>query len=186
MSERMPEMQPESFQRESHSQSSHHEKLGEPNPGFGHFRHHLRAGSISVAFDLWRAVGVGYASAYGRYPHDAHPCGYRYSAMNPDTSLRAAILEMTSKRFGCTGVVDAEGRLLGIVTDGDLRRHIENIDRPVADLMTRNPVTIRPQALAAEAVAILNGKAITSLFVLENQKPVGLIHIHDCLRAGVH
>jgi arabinose-5-phosphate isomerase len=106
--------------------------------------------------------------------------------VGPDTSLRAAILEMTSKRFGCTGVVDAEGRLLGIVTDGDLRRHIENIDRPVADLMTRNPVTIRPQALAAEAVAILNGKAITSLFVLENQKPVGLIHIHDCLRAGVH
>lgn len=106
--------------------------------------------------------------------------------VGPETSLRAAILEMTSKRFGCTGVVDTEGRLLGIVTDGDLRRHIENIDRPVADLMTRNPVTIRPHALAAEAVAILNSKAITSLFVLENQKPVGLIHIHDCLRAGVH
>ncbi|WP_456297659.1 CBS domain-containing protein [Elstera litoralis] len=106
--------------------------------------------------------------------------------VGPDTSLRTAILEMTSKRFGCTGVIDAEGRLLGIVTDGDLRRHIETIDAPVGDLMTRNPVTIRPQALAAEAVAILNSKAITSLFVLENQKPVGLIHIHDCLRAGVH
>ncbi|GFZ85625.1 KpsF/GutQ [Elstera cyanobacteriorum] len=106
--------------------------------------------------------------------------------VTPETSLRAAILEMTSKRFGCTGVAGADGRLLGIVTDGDLRRHIENIDRPVAEVMTRNPVTIRPQALAAEAVAILNSKSITSLFVVESGVAVGLLHIHDCLRAGVH
>jgi arabinose-5-phosphate isomerase len=80
-----------------------------------------------------------------------------------------ALLVMTAKSFGCVGVVDGDGRLMGIITDGDLRR----------------PKTIRASALAAEALGLMNSRAITSLFVTEEGRPVGIIHIHDCLRAGV-
>lgn len=97
------------------------------------------------------------------------------------------LLTMTAKRFGCAGVVE-NGKLIGVVTDGDLRRHL-NGDMLALDaksVMTANPVTIDPQALAVEALSVMNGKSITSLFVVDGQKkPVGIIHIHDCLRAGI-
>lgn len=97
------------------------------------------------------------------------------------------LLTMTEKRFGCAGVVDARGAMVGIVTDGDLRRHMEPslMEKTAAQVMTRQPATITPAMLAAEALGIMNGKAITCLFVLEGGKPVGILHIHDCLRAGV-
>ncbi|MDX2094751.1 MAG: KpsF/GutQ family sugar-phosphate isomerase [Alphaproteobacteria bacterium] len=97
------------------------------------------------------------------------------------------LLTMTEKRFGCAGVVDAQGSMVGIVTDGDLRRHMEPslMEKTAAQVMTRQPATITPAMLAAEALGIMNGKAITCLFVLEGGKPVGILHIHDCLRAGV-
>lgn len=102
-------------------------------------------------------------------------------------SMKEAILVMTSMSFGCVGVVGADGLLAGVVTDGDLRRHMENglLDQAAADVMTENPKTIRPQALAAEALALMNRHSITGLFVVENGTPVGIIHIHDCLRAGI-
>lgn len=98
-----------------------------------------------------------------------------------------ALLMMTAKRFGSVGVVDASGRLVGIVTDGDLRRKMraDLLERPVEDIMTAHPVTIRPQALAAEALGIMNAKAITIIFAVEQERPVGILHIHDCLQAGV-
>jgi arabinose-5-phosphate isomerase len=96
---------------------------------------------------------------------------------------------MTAKRFGCVGVVDEDGRLAGIVTDGDLRRHMspDLLDRRAADLMTPAPKTIRPQALAAEALAMMNQaeRPFTVIFVVEGERPVGVLHMHDCLRAGV-
>ena len=97
------------------------------------------------------------------------------------------LLTMTQKRFGCAGVLDANGAMLGIVTDGDLRRHMgaDLIAKTAEQVMTKNPVTITPGMLAAEALGIMNNKSITCLFVLEGQTPVGILHIHDCLRAGV-
>lgn len=109
----------------------------------------------------------------------------------PETPLREAILEITGKRFGITGVVDAEGRLIGAITDGDLRRAWErNADimaTRAADVMTGKPKTIAASALAARAVAEMEQFQITSLFIVDEpgHRPVGLIHLHDLLKAGV-
>jgi len=102
-------------------------------------------------------------------------------------SMRDVLIVMTAKAFGCAGVLDHTGKLRGIITDGDLRRHMEAslLDKPAEAVMTKNPVTIRKSAIAAEAVAVMNRKSITSLFVCEEGVPVGILHLHDCLRAGV-
>lgn len=102
-------------------------------------------------------------------------------------SMAEALVEMTVKSFGCVGIVDPAGLLLGIVTDGDLRRHMapDLTTRAADDVMTRGPRTIGPDALATEAVLVMNTRAITNLFVLDHGRPVGILHIHDCLRAGV-
>ena len=105
------------------------------------------------------------------------------------TPMQEALLEMTSKMLGCVGIVGGDGRLLGIITDGDLRRCLapDMLSKKADDVMTRNPKTVAPDVLAAEAVNTMNntGKGITQLFVVEDGKPVGIIHLHDCLRAGV-
>ena len=103
--------------------------------------------------------------------------------------MNEAIIEMTGQSLGCVGVIDAAGLLVGIVTDGDLRRHMapDLLDQPVERVMTRGPRTVRPQATIAEALGLMAAKdrrPITSLFVVEEGKPVGLLHMHDCLRAG--
>ena len=104
-----------------------------------------------------------------------------------ETSMAEALIVMTAKRLGCVGATDAQGALLGIVTDGDLRRHMEDglLKRPITDIMTSDPVTIHAGALGAEAVHLMNERQITSLFVVEARRPVGVVHIHDCLRAGL-
>jgi arabinose-5-phosphate isomerase len=98
-----------------------------------------------------------------------------------------ALIIMTGKGFGCVGALDDEGRLIGIVTDGDLRRHMGEglLRQRVADVMTAQPKTVRPSAFAADALTLMNERKITSLFVTEQHKPLGIIHIHDCLRAGI-
>jgi arabinose-5-phosphate isomerase len=103
------------------------------------------------------------------------------------SKMSEALVEMTRKGFGCIGIVDADGRLLGIITDGDLRRHMRSDlpDARVEDVMTRGPKTIRPDQLASEALEILNSSKITALIVAEGGKPVGILHVHDLLRAGV-
>lgn len=103
-----------------------------------------------------------------------------------DTPMQEALLEMTSKRLGCIGIVD-DGRLAGIVTDGDLRRHMQDdlLHRTAAEVMTPDPLTIRPQALAVEALSLMNARTITVLFAVEEGKPVGIVHLHDIYRAGV-
>jgi len=105
----------------------------------------------------------------------------------PDAPMSEALLTMTTKRFGCVGAVDGDGRLVGVITDGDLRRHMGAalLTHTAGTVMTRGPKTIRPQALAAEALGLMNANKITSLFVVEDGKPIGILHIHDCLRAGV-
>lgn len=102
-------------------------------------------------------------------------------------AMQDVLLVMTSKRFGCAGVVTGNGILSGIITDGDLRRHMQPglLKKSAKEVMKASPLTIRPQALAAEALAIMNEHSITSLFVTKLAKPVGILHIHDCLRAGI-
>ncbi|MBC8445182.1 MAG: KpsF/GutQ family sugar-phosphate isomerase [Rhodospirillaceae bacterium] len=104
-----------------------------------------------------------------------------------DMAMSEAILVMTAKSFGCLGVVSSEGSLEGIITDGDLRRHMNSqlMMRLTGEVMTSGGSSIRPGALASEALRIMNTRAITTLFVVEDQYPVGIVHIHDCLRAGV-
>jgi arabinose-5-phosphate isomerase len=106
----------------------------------------------------------------------------------PGTRLGDAVLEMTRKRLGCVGVVE-DGRLVGIITDGDIRRHMTRdiFDQVAGEIMTRNPRTIEARALAVEAVAAMNGppSPVTVLFVVEGDRPVGALHLHDCLKAGI-
>lgn len=101
--------------------------------------------------------------------------------------MREVLLTMTAKRFGCAGVVDAQGKLVGLITDGDLRRHMDKalLEQPASAIMTKNPVTIAPAQLAAEALGIMNSRSITCLFVKQEERPVGILHIHDCLRSGI-
>jgi len=104
-----------------------------------------------------------------------------------DATLEQAIVEMTSRRFGVTGVMD-QGRLVGVLTDGDLRRAFQRgvaMQGPVARAMTRSPRTASPEDLAPDLLGIMNDKRITSLFVVEDGRPVGILHLHDLLRAGV-
>ncbi len=103
------------------------------------------------------------------------------------TRMSDAIVEMTAKGFGCIGITDTGGQLAGIITDGDLRRHMraDLLAARVEDVMTRNPKTIRPDQLASETLELINATKITALMVVEAGKPVGIVHFHDLLRAGV-
>jgi arabinose-5-phosphate isomerase len=102
-------------------------------------------------------------------------------------AMSHVLVIMTEKSFGCAGIIDANGTLIGIVTDGDLRRHMQGdlVHKKAKDVMTKAPLTVSPSMLAAEALQILNDKKRTQLFVVENNKPVGILHIHDLLRAGI-
>ncbi len=105
------------------------------------------------------------------------------------TSMSEALLVMSQKSFGVVGVTDDAGRLLGIVTDGDLRRNMDGLlNKTTDEVMTRDPLTIAPNAMAEEAVGIMNDRKITSLFVVDPEadgQAQGLLHIHDCLRVGL-
>lgn len=106
----------------------------------------------------------------------------------PDTErMEQVLIVITAKRFGIAGITDENGQLSGVVTDGDLRRHMAEdlLKRPAREIMSKNPVTVAPDTLAAKALSIMNEKSITSLFVVDQGKPVGILHIHDLLRAGV-
>ena len=108
-----------------------------------------------------------------------------------DTLMTEVIIVMTGHRFGCVGVVDRQGSLIGIFTNGDLSRHMDAslLNRKVGDVMTRNPKIVAPWQLAAEAVAVMNEKKITVLFVVEPDDalnhPTGILSMHDCLKAGL-
>ena len=102
-----------------------------------------------------------------------------------DASMHDAVVEMSAKRLGIIGVVDGDGHLVGAITDGDLRRHIEQgLDHAAAEFMTRDPKTIAADALVDEAITLFEEYKITALFVVEEigsrKKPVGVLHIHDC------
>ena len=100
--------------------------------------------------------------------------------------MTEAIMQISEKGFGCVGVTK-DNNLIGIITDGDLRRHLSTslLGETVDDIMTVSPKSVGPHLLAAEALEMLNSRNITTLFVTDNNKPVGIIHLHDLLRVGV-
>jgi arabinose-5-phosphate isomerase len=106
-----------------------------------------------------------------------------------DTPMSDTLLEISQRGFGVVGVTDENARLIGIVTDGDLRRHMSGLlDRTAREVMTPQPTTLAPGALAVEAVALMNDKKITCLFAVDPKgdgQVAGILHIHDCLRAGI-
>ena len=108
-----------------------------------------------------------------------------------ETLVRNALFEITSKRLGVTGVADSKGKLVGVITDGDLRRSLESkgqiLELKAKDIMTRNPKSIPAESLATEAMSIMERYSITALFVLHvgSKKPLGVIHLHDLVKAGI-
>ncbi|MFN3273045.1 MAG: SIS domain-containing protein [Paracoccus sp. (in: a-proteobacteria)] len=103
-----------------------------------------------------------------------------------DAPMSEALLVISQKGYGVTGVMDAKGHLAGIITDGDLRRHMDGLlSRRAREVMTASPRVIAPDALAATALAEMQAAKITCLFAVEEARPVGILHIHDCLRAGL-
>lgn len=102
-------------------------------------------------------------------------------------STREAVEVLNNGGFGCVGLVDKNGLLTGILTDGDLRRKFAAVDpaSPVREVMTKSPKTVFPDTLAGDALALLSRNKITAVFVVENDRPVGLLHVHDCLSTGV-
>ena len=115
------------------------------------------------------------------HPGEAMPLIKRGAPMSD------AIVEMSAKGFGCVAVTGNDGKLAGVITDGDLRRHmrVDLLQTPVDAVMTASPKTVRPDQLASEALQILNSSKITALMVVESGRPVGIVHFHDLLRAGV-
>ena len=101
-----------------------------------------------------------------------------------DDSMAKALIVMTKKSFGCVGVVNNKKKLIGIITDGDLRRNMNKnlIYKKSSDVMTKNPQLVSEKTLVGEALNIMNSKKITSLFVCKKSIPIGIVHIHDLLR----
>jgi arabinose-5-phosphate isomerase len=105
--------------------------------------------------------------------------------IHQDAKFSEALIEMTKKCLGCTGIINDNKKLIGIITDGDIRRHIDHdiISQSVKNIMTKNPITVQESSLAAEALGLMNDKSITSIFVLNDNNDIsGIIHIHDCLK----
>ncbi len=120
---------------------------------------------------------------------DLMHCGEAIPLVRESSPMPDTLLVMTQKGFGVAGITDREGGLIGVITDGDLRRHMENLfDSVAGDVMTRNPVTISQDALAEEALALMNNRAVTCLFATVDpggREVAGVLHVHDCLRAGI-
>jgi arabinose-5-phosphate isomerase len=107
--------------------------------------------------------------------------GDQLPLVNQQTNMHDTVLEMSAKRLGVVGVTDEAGNLIGVITDGDLRRHIEQgLDHPATVFMSANPKTIGPDALIDEALTLFDEYKITTLFVVDEGRPVGVLHIHDC------
>jgi len=140
-----------------------------------------------TAVDFSRLHPGGRLGAMLKCVSDLMHTGKAVPRVPTGTRIADAVVEMSSKGFGCVGIVDAAGLLVGIITDGDLRRHMrpDLLEARVEDVMTRAPKTARPDQLASEALEIINSSKITALIVADAGKPVGIVHFHDLLRAGV-
>jgi arabinose-5-phosphate isomerase len=113
--------------------------------------------------------------------------GDKLPLVSAGTGMREAILEISRKGFGCVAVLGEDGRLAGIITDGDLRRNMEGdlMSRRVEEVMTRSPRCVAPDALAGAVLQTINASSITTIIVVDDERPVGIVHLHDLLRIGV-
>jgi arabinose-5-phosphate isomerase len=142
-------------------------------------------GFTAVDFGVFHPRGrLGAALKFVR---DVMHSGEAVPQIKRGAPMSEAIVEMSAKGLGCVAVIENNGKLAGIITDGDLRRHMrmDLLRAPVDDVMTKSPKTVRPDQLASEALQVLNSSKITALFVVERGLPVGVVHFHDLLRAGV-
>ena len=131
----------------------------------------------------------GKLGAILRHVSDIMHTGDEMPLIGENAIMQDALIKMSEKMLGCVGIVNADGDLIGVITDGDLRRWMAPnlIEEKVSKVMTKNPRTCTADILIAEAVNIMNntGRGITNMFVVDGKKPIGIVHIHDCLRAGV-
>ena len=109
--------------------------------------------------------------------------GKKLPLIKENVLMTKAIIEMTKKRFGCLGVISKTNKLVGIITDGDLRRHMGNgiLEKKTSYIMTKKPKTVDQDIFAIEALDIMEKNKITQVFVTKNNKPIGILHIHDCI-----
>ena len=142
-------------------------------------------GFTAVDFGVFHPRGQ--LGAALKFVRDIMHAGAAVPLIKRGAPMSEAIVEMSAKGFGCVAVIDANGKLAGVVTDGDLRRHMRGdlLQAPVDDVMTASPKVVRPDQLASEALQLLNSSKITALVVVEAGRPVGIVHFHDLLRAGV-
>jgi arabinose-5-phosphate isomerase len=142
-------------------------------------------GFTAVDFGVFHPRGT--LGAALKFVRDVMHPGSAVPLIRRGAPMSEAIVEMSAKGFGCVAVTDKDGKLAGVVTDGDLRRHMraDLLQAPVDAVMTASPKTVRPGQLASEALQILNASKITALIVVEADRPVGIVHFHDLLRAGV-
>src|SRR6478609_494226 len=140
-----------------------------------------------TAVDFSRLHPGGRLGAMLKFVRDIMHTGSAIPLATVGTRMSEAIAEMTAKTFGCVGITDRRGLLVGIITDGDLRRHMSAnlLDLKVEEVMTSQPKTVRPDQLVTEALELLNSMKKTQLIVVDAGKPVGVVHFHDLLRAGV-
>jgi arabinose-5-phosphate isomerase len=140
-----------------------------------------------TAVDFSRLHPGGRLGAMLKFVRDIMHTGSEIPLATVGTRMSEAIAEMTAKTFGCVGITDGRGLLVGIITDGDLRRHMSAnlLDRKVEEVMTSKPKTVRPDQLVSEALELLNSMKKTQLIVVDAGRPVGVVHFHDLLRAGV-
>ena len=140
-----------------------------------------------TAVDFSRLHPGGRLGAMLKFVRDIMHTGSDIPLATVGTHMSEAIAEMTAKTFGCVGITDRRGLLVGIITDGDLRRHMSAnlLDLKVEEVMTSRPKTVRPDQLVTEALELLNSMQKTQLIVVDAGRPVGVVHFHDLLRAGV-
>ena len=152
----------------------------------------------ALAIALFERRGFSAADFYNLHPggqlgrtllkvSDVMHAGSEVPLAHVCDAMANVILVITAKRLGCVGIIDDTQQLVGVITDGDLRRHMnpDLLAVSAGRVMTSRPKTIRPNALVAEAIGQMNELSITSLFVTDGDRPLGVIHIHDCLRTGV-
>jgi arabinose-5-phosphate isomerase len=142
-------------------------------------------GFTAIDFGVFHPRGT--LGAMLKFVRDVMHEGKAVPQIRRGAPMSEAIVEMTSKGFGCVAIIEGNGKLAGVITDGDLRRHMraDLLQASVDHVMTKSPKTVRPDQLASEALQLLNSSKITALFVVERGAPVGIVHFHDLLRAGV-
>jgi arabinose-5-phosphate isomerase len=140
-----------------------------------------------TADDFFKFHPGGSLGANLQHVRDVMHQGERVPLAPLGTLMREALILISNKGFGCLGITNGDGKLVGILTDGDLRRHLSGdiLERPVDEVMTQDPKTIEPDALVASALEVLNAASITALLVVEDARPIGIVHMHDLLRTGV-